>query len=364
MAIIISKDGKNAKRVDKATNIKEGFLQKYIRDNPECIPLYDFKEDVQLLILSREFPTESGPLDAIGMDEDGEIYLIETKLFKNPDKRTVVAQVLDYGASLWRNYSPEDFINVLEERVAKDFHVSLKQKIMEFYKLEEEEASELITSLKEKAEDGLFRFVVLMDRLEERLKDLILFLNANSQFDIFAAEVEYYRHEDLEILIPKLFGAGARKPGSSERKKWDKNAFFEIATQKLGQTRDLRTVQSLYEFSEKQGKVDWGTGGESGSFTLKVRHPKFPKGLVSLLTVWTDGEITFRFGNMRKRVGQEEVERFCEKLFGLPFAESWNKKENLMGYGSKYSCGEAFPTQEALDTFKLQVSKYLQEIEK
>jgi RecB family endonuclease NucS len=54
--------------------------------------------------LAREFSTKSGPIDALGVDKDGELYLIETKFYKNPDKRTVVAQVLDYGASLWSNF--------------------------------------------------------------------------------------------------------------------------------------------------------------------------------------------------------------------------------------------------------------------
>lgn len=40
-------------------------------------------------------------IDAVALDQNGDIYLIETKLYKNPDKRQVIAQVLDYGASLW-----------------------------------------------------------------------------------------------------------------------------------------------------------------------------------------------------------------------------------------------------------------------
>ena len=82
MAIIISKNGKNAVKVDKSTFDKEDYLQRYIHENPESIPLYDIKEDIHLLILAREFPTNSGPIDAIGIDKDGEIYLVETKLYK------------------------------------------------------------------------------------------------------------------------------------------------------------------------------------------------------------------------------------------------------------------------------------------
>ena len=115
MAIIISKNGKNAKKIEKNTITQENYLQKYIYDNPDAIPLYDYKEDIRVLILAREFPTKSGPIDAIGIDRDGEIYVIETKLYKNPDKRQVVAQVLDYGASLWSTHKdPLEFMNALE----------------------------------------------------------------------------------------------------------------------------------------------------------------------------------------------------------------------------------------------------------
>jgi hypothetical protein len=35
MTIIISRDGKNAQKVDKSEFEREGYLQKYIHDNPE-----------------------------------------------------------------------------------------------------------------------------------------------------------------------------------------------------------------------------------------------------------------------------------------------------------------------------------------
>ena len=115
MAIIVSKSGKNAQKVERSRIEQEDYLQQYTLDNPEVIPLYDIKEDIRLLILAREFSTNSGPIDAIGIDKDGEIYIVETKLYKNPDKRTVVAQALDYGAALWRHSNDFDyFIDTFE----------------------------------------------------------------------------------------------------------------------------------------------------------------------------------------------------------------------------------------------------------
>jgi len=123
MAIIISKNGKDAKKINKSIIDKEDYLQKYIYDNPETVPLYEINENLRICILAREVPTNSGAIDALGIDQDGNIYIIETKLYKNPDKRLVVAQVLDYGASLWNNTNDfEGFMTFLRKKAIKDFN--------------------------------------------------------------------------------------------------------------------------------------------------------------------------------------------------------------------------------------------------
>jgi len=56
MAIIVSKSGGNAVKLDKASFEDEDYLQQFICQNPDSVPLYDIKEDIKLLILAREFP--------------------------------------------------------------------------------------------------------------------------------------------------------------------------------------------------------------------------------------------------------------------------------------------------------------------
>lgn len=212
MAIIVSKNGKNAKRVNKAVIDQENYLQQYIYDNPDAVPVYEIDEDIRLLILAREFGTASGPIDALGVDQNGNIYLIETKLYKNPDKRTVVAQVLDYGASLWRSSIDfAEFTSQLEKHVSKQFQSSLNDEIQNFFGLDSESTSQLLASMQTNLSNGIFKFVVLMDSLHRQLKDLILFINRNSQFDVYAVELEYYKHNEFEIIIPKLYGAEIKK---------------------------------------------------------------------------------------------------------------------------------------------------------
>jgi len=314
MAIIITKQGKGAKRVDPSPFEKEDHLQKYIYQNPDCIPLYEIKEDIRLLILCREFPTESGPIDALGVDGDGELYLVETKLYKNPDKRLVVAQVLDYGASLWgAGGSFDRFIGTIEEQVGKTFGVGLNQKMKEFFALEaDDDVAVLRNNLQNNLNKGNFRFVVLMDKLHSQLRDLIVFINANSRFDIYAVEVEYYKHEGFEIVIPKLFGAEVKKdvaiaPSTATRRKWDEDSFFKDVQQKLDK-EDVEIIKTVYEFSKSTAdEIKWGTGVVSGSF-----NPVYAKvSTKSVFTVYSNGQLCVSFPWLN---GTEVSERFREQL--------------------------------------------------
>lgn len=318
MAIIISKNGKNAKRVDKARFEQEDYLQKYIYDNPESVPLYDIKEDIHLLILSREFPTNSGPVDALGIDEDGEIYLIETKLYKNPDKRLVVAQVLDYGASLWNSYGDVDeFLQIIDNEINEKFKITLFLRIKEFFGMvDDQEVQTLLENTKKNFSSGNFKFVVLMDKLHSQLKDLIVFINQNSQFDIFAVEMEYYKYEDYEIMIPKLFGAEAKKTvgslsPSGLRRKWDEQSFFDDAKSKLTDEQ-LAAVKKVYDFSKDMVDENrWGSGVGKGSF-----NPIFTKICSkSLYSVYSNGRLTLNFHWINENAEMERYrDEFKDKL--------------------------------------------------
>jgi hypothetical protein len=365
MAIIISKKGKNAKKLDKTGIPKEDFLQRQIYENPECIPLYDYKEGVQLLILAREFPSGAGPIDALGIDKDGEIYLVETKLYKNPDKRLVVAQVLDYGAALWQSHGNSDnVIRKIDEILSSKSKTTVQDKIKGFFDLDDEGAEELLEGLKKNLHEGRFKFVVLMDKLHEQLKNLIVFINENSNFAIFAVEVEYYEHEDQEILIPKLFGAEIKSTGRqpSDRLKWDEQKFLEKAREQIGQTEPYSILEKLYTYSKSNSdKLDWGTGAESGSFTFKIQNPKSELDYISLFTVSTSGSIRFRFQNIRTRVGDEVADMFRKKLLFLPVAKKW-KQDDIVRYGPGNKLNEAFPDEKTLKSFEAAILEFKDEV--
>jgi len=133
MTIIISKKGEQTTKIENSSFENEAHIQKYINDNPASIPIYEIDEDLKLLIIAREFPTSSGPLDALGIDQYGNLYVIETKLYDNPDKRKVLAQIMDYGAALWSEQNSDNFIEKLENKVQVQFGISLMEKLSQFY---------------------------------------------------------------------------------------------------------------------------------------------------------------------------------------------------------------------------------------
>lgn len=210
MAIIVSRNQKNAKRLEPVDFALESEIQSYIYDNPNVIPLYEIDDDIRLFVACREFQTKSGRIDGLGFDRRGNIYIIETKLYRNPDKRTVVAQALDYGASLWKYATNfDEFLSQLSKHTQKQFGVDFKTKYSEFFGLED--ATDNLSAICDNLNTGDIKFVVLMDKLYPALKDLIIYINQNSQFDIYASTLEYYRHNDIEIVIPKLFGSEVKK---------------------------------------------------------------------------------------------------------------------------------------------------------
>src|SRR5438132_11576476 len=84
---------------------KEVELQALLSGNPDLIPvdmLDDGRRPIRVSVREADLPG-SGKTDLIGVDEDGNIAIIETKLDSNQEiKRKVIGQILEYAAYLWK----------------------------------------------------------------------------------------------------------------------------------------------------------------------------------------------------------------------------------------------------------------------
>ena len=307
--IIVSKDNETRK-IEESKFEAETKLQEYIYDNPEILPIEEIEEEIPFIIAAREVPTNSGPIDAVGLDKNGNIYVIETKLYSNTDKRKVMAQVMDYGAALWKHTEDfQKFMKELRKRYRNKFDEELDNNLLSTFDIDEEEMEEYIEEVKQNLDDGKFRFVILMDQVTSRLKDLILFMNQNSMFDVYAVELDHYTFDDYKVSIPKIYGAEVKKSvgSSSKRKSWDEESFFEDLEDKVDDS-NYEKVKKIFEGTKELGEISYGTGYKKGSITLRVQSDN--DGLVSVYNIYSNGSI--RFFNAYQ-LGEETVQELKEK---------------------------------------------------
>jgi len=194
----------------------------------------------------------------------------------------------------------------------------------------------LIEALRRNLNEGIIKFVILMDSIDDPLKDLILYVNQNSQFDIYAVQLEYYKFKENEIIIPKIFGVGVKKTltGSKNVKKWDRAAWFEELEKRRGQ-EEAKIVKKLEE---------WATGGPfqfRWSSKRKDDRATFWMFLTSeppcrLLGFRLDGKIEIRFGDLMKfpPFNEEDLRRSLTDRLNRIAGINLSKALKLTGYPS------------------------------
>lgn len=85
--------------LEQFEDFDELAIQDLAFNNPECQPISDIDEAFNPLVpICKELRTPVGPLDILMATPNGDIAIIETKLWRNPEaRRKVVAQILDYA---------------------------------------------------------------------------------------------------------------------------------------------------------------------------------------------------------------------------------------------------------------------------
>lgn len=80
----------------------EGWLQKLIFRVPQALPIQEVEPGFGALVpICLELPVSAGFIDNLFLTGDGDIVVVECKLWKNPEaRREVVAQILDYAHAL------------------------------------------------------------------------------------------------------------------------------------------------------------------------------------------------------------------------------------------------------------------------
>lgn len=98
--VLVRRVDSGASVVSEAVLPDEARLHAALAEHAELLPTAELDLG-RCVVLGREVHLEAGRADLVLLDDRGQVAIVEVKNAGNPDVRRVVAQVLDYAASLW-----------------------------------------------------------------------------------------------------------------------------------------------------------------------------------------------------------------------------------------------------------------------
>lgn len=236
----------------------------------------------------------------------GDIALVECKLADNPEiKRKVIGQIFEYAAFLSR-LTYED----LDEIIARKTGRRLAQLTETRAKGGDWKPEEFRAAIESNLAEGRFLLIIAVDRMDDTLKATIEWLNASALkgVSLHALEMNRLSDDELEILVPHVFGSRPPDAGSGERRAWTEEDFLKQAAEK-SPPRSLAAIKGVLSVA-KIGRVAWGTG-KTASFTLLIAG----RGkTISALNLFADGKLFIGWADIRKKAGPAVTERFAREL--------------------------------------------------
>ena len=254
MAIVIRNQGGKWEKTEKVVFADEAQLQRMLYESPELIPT---KVEDQAVIFTREAGLPgSGFTDLVGVDAQGNILIVETKLARNGEiRRKVIGQVLEYAAFLW-GMSFDD--------LDRFFLKSEKKSLLEL--LADKDAAidkdQLRQSVEGNLASGKFQLIIAVDTINPELEKIIAYMSSRgSELQLEALEIELYKQGQFEVLVPQRYGQlnQPQQPQSSRR-----ILSFEEIVQNCPDDHSRGLLRTLGELWETAGNyVKPGTVGAS-----------------------------------------------------------------------------------------------------
>ena len=299
-------------------HIKEDFLQVTLHKFPEILPVEDLDRSYAPLVsLGREIIK----IDNLFITPTGNLTLVETKLWRNPEAtREVVAQVLDYASRLsaWHYSDLEDAARnapypapigdgTLYEYVAGRFPNEVLPE------------AEFVDAVQRNLRDARFLLLVVGDGIKENLENILDQLHRQPQMLYKFCLVEIHIYENPEILDGRLLmpivvantteivrtlvrvqttgsapvsvsvEAQIETPTSGgTRRTLSEDLFFE----EIKDADTARLYRRLLALAPEIGaELTWGASAVS----IQLPDPKGAGKLLTLFLLRTNGEVLIRY---------------------------------------------------------------------
>jgi hypothetical protein len=338
----------------KHSDVNELKLENLIIDNPELIPAERFYAS-KWIPVAKQITLEDHYPDTIGVDDIGQLYIIENKLDTNADKKTVRSQIKEYafGIRKLRNKPNgwQEFLDLIKDANNSDtddvkrrknlYGKSLEDILLENFNGNIQKSNDCLNKIKIKFEEGEIILIIAIDKIRRNLRTSIDGENEldGKKLPIFALEVnEYTTKKDETIIISSTYPFDLDDlvdKKEADRVKHDKTT-FEVAHSRAKfteeQKEDFKTFKNRLE--DICVKLNYNTGYDPAIRT-KFEGTKdrgvvllFANGFLGISTVTID-----RWPDKQKKY-KEELEKDED------FKKLMNEKS---GYHLKFSPEEWMP---------------------
>ncbi len=186
----------------KNDDYDENFIQGIIEKCPDLIPFAEVNSNLgKFTNLCREYQTKSGYIDNLLLGENGEICIVETKLWSNVDaRRKVVAQIFDY-ASVMKGVSFSEFENNIKRYRKSDetlYEIYCKEIGTDW--IEDEFTDSVSKNLKR----GIFVLLIIGDGIKEEVESIAEYMEGfpENKSTLGLVEIRLYKEGHDLICMP------------------------------------------------------------------------------------------------------------------------------------------------------------------
>jgi hypothetical protein len=345
----------------------EKWIQRLIFEHSNLLPVTEFDESFAPLIpIGREVETASGKIDNFYISPMGRLTIVETKLWKNPEKhRTVVAQIIDYAkeVSEWSYDELNNAILKSSRKSKSNANVSLDQIVQPFLY----ESGLALTDFQERVManllNGEFLLLIVGDKISANVALLTEAIHGAPGLDFRLGLIELHLYPLKEgvdwplLVVPDIVGRTVEETRGVIKIQFEKEkpkiaveiSKEEITAETKGRItpevflqktpNDLRPVyeQWFKTWVTKKFHIYWGTVG----FSLRVNVGGKLQTIIDAYPEWALSLI--RESDAEKcGASVQQYQKYVEDISNV------SRAVNLLRTGKKYILNDSITAEDLM----------------